>query len=185
MSIFKIFFTVIFISGFSLAQSPSLGLKVESLAYLNKNLSNNSSDFSTIAVPLSGYVRGCVNFLDKYELEAKAGAQLGETFSGFEYAFTFRYNLLYNIYPQLTYLNHNNSGNSGNTGGVYNSNFEFIGAGVEVKFTSVFGMDLNYYVPIGNRDLEYYLEYWATNKKVTTNEIGSMIKLGFIFNVGL
>ena len=54
---------------------------------------------------------------------------------------------------------------------------------MEVKFTSVFVMDLNYYVPIGKRDLEYSLEYWAANSKVTTNEIGSMIKLGFIFNV--
>jgi hypothetical protein len=184
VSALKTISLVLLISTLSFAQSLSVGIKVESLGYFNKNLSNNTSGFSTIVVPLSGYIRSCVNLADKYELEAKAGVQLGETFSGFEYAFTFRYNLLYNIYPQLTYLNHNNSGSSGNTGGVYDSNFEFIGAGVEIKFTSVFGMDLNYYVPIGNRDLEYSLEYWATNRKVTTNEVGSMIKLGFIFNIG-
>ncbi len=185
MSVLKILFIVIIFSVISFPQSLSLGLKVESLGYVNKNLTNNSSEFSTIVIPSSGYIRGYINLLDEYELEARAGGQLGETFSGFEYAFTFRYNLLFNIYPQVTYLKHNNAGSSGNTGGVYSTDFSFVGIGAEVKFTSVFGMDLNYYIPVGDRELEYSLEYIPTTRKVTTNEIGPMIKLGFIFNVGL
>lgn len=155
MSAIKIFFTVILFSIMSFAQSLSLGLKLESLGYVNKNLSNNNSEFSTIVIPFSGYLRGCVNLLDEYELEARAGGQLGETFSGFEYAFTFRYNLLFNIYPQVTYLKHNNAGSSSNTGGVHSNDFSFVGIGAEVKFTSMFGMDLNYYLPVGNQELEY------------------------------
>ncbi|QQS36429.1 MAG: hypothetical protein IPM56_00290 [Ignavibacteriales bacterium] len=185
MSVVKILSLAILFSTVSFAQSVSLGLKVESLGYLNKNISSNNTEFSTIGLPLSGYIRGCVNLLDDYEIEARAGVQLGETFSGFEYAFTFRYKLLFNIYPQITYLKHNNAGSSGNTGGVHSTDFSFAGIGAEVKFTSVFGMDLNYYIPVGDRELEYSLEYIPATRKVTTNEIGPMIKLGFIFNIGL
>lgn len=176
-----IFLLVLFSSSVNLAQSVSIGAKLESIYYFYKNTINNSTDEWMLPIPISGYLKVSVLFNNKYEVELKGGAQLGEIFFGPEYALTIKYNLLGDIFPLLTYLNHHNSGDSRTGRGTYNIKIEFIGAGVEAKLTKIFGLDLIYYLPIGKKDLEYDL--YSVPK--TTSKMESMIKLGFIFNINL
>ena len=124
---------------------------------------------------------------DKYELELKGGGQLGEVFAGPEYALEIKYNLVGKTYPLLVYLNHNNAGDSRNSGGTFNNTIEFIGIGIEAKLIKLFAMDLIFYVPVGNRDLEYSIDYSSSYsvKRVTSSKITSIIKLGFIINFNL
>lgn len=183
---FRIIFSLFLItSSISLAQSVNVGVRVESLAYFFKNVINNTSHEYFLPLPLSGYLRAGVSY-DKYELEMKLGAQLGEVFAGPEYAIEIKYNLVGKIFPLLAYLNHNNAGDSRISGGSYNNTIEFIGAGVEAKLTKLFGVDLIFYVPVGNSDLEFanYVGGF-TYKRVTSTKITTMIKLGFIFNINL
>ena len=116
----------------------------------------------------------------------KLGGQLGEVFAGPEYAVEIKYNLVGKISPLLVYLNHNNAGGGGNSGGPYNNTLEFLGAGAEAKLTKLFSLDLIFYAPVGNSDLEYsnYVGGFTYNR-VTSTKITTMIKLGFIFNFGL
>ncbi len=87
----------------------------------------------------------------------------------------------------LVYLNHNNAGGGGNSGGSYNHTIEFIGAGVEAKLIKLFAIDLIYYVPVRNSDLEYSIDYSSdySVKRIASTKITSMAKLGFIFSFSL
>ncbi len=62
-----------------------------------------------------------------------------------------------------------------------------MGIGIEAKLIKLFAMDLIFYVPVGNRDLEYSIDYSSNYsvKRVTSSKITSIIKLGFIINFNL
>ncbi len=169
----------------SFAQSVNVGVRIESLAYLYKDVIRNTSREYLLPLPLSAYIKAGISY-DKYELEMKLGGQLGEVFVGPEYAIEIKYNLIGKIFPLLVYLNHNNVGDGGNSGGPYHNTIEFLGGGVEAKLTKFFGVDLIFYFPVGKNDLEYanYVGGF-TYKRVTSTKITSMVKLGFIFNFSL
>ena len=170
----------------TLSQKVSLGVKLESFGYFIQNTVQNTSELSIIPVPLSGYVKASISLYDKYEVEIKGGVQLGEIFAGPEYALAVKYNLWENILPLITYLKHFNAGDSRTFGGIYNNEIEFIGIGMEAKLTKLFGLDLIFYIPIGEKGLEYSLDFYSTDiRKVTTSRMGTMLKLGFVFNIHL
>jgi hypothetical protein len=181
-----VFFLFLFISSISFAQSVNVGVRAESLTYFFKNVINNTGHEYFLPIPLSGYLKAGVSY-DKYELELKGGGQLGEVFAGPEYALELKYNIIKNIYPLVVYLNHINSGNSHNSGGTYSNTIEFMGIGIEAKLIKLFAMDLIYYVPVGNSDLEYSIDYSSDNsvKGIASTKMTSMIKLGFIISFNL
>ena len=180
-----ILFLFLIISSLSFAQSVNVGIRVESLTYFYRNVVNNTTHEYFLPLPLSGYIKAGFSY-NKYELEMKLGGQLGEVFAGPEYAVEIKYNLVGKIFPLLVYLNHNNAGGGGNSGGPYNNTLEFLGAGAEAKLTKLFSLDLIFYAPVGNSDLEYsnYVGGFTYNR-VTSTKITTMIKLGFIFSFGL
>jgi len=179
-----IFLIFIILPSTCLAQSFHIGVALESIAYSYKNIQNNFNEEYFTLIPLSGYIKGSVIFNEKYEIELKYGLQLGEVFAGLEYALELKYNLLWNLFPEIIYLKHFNFGDSRTGSGTYSNRIQFIGFGIEAKLTKVFGADLTYYKAIGNKGLEYSI-YPSTNKniRVTTSKMESMIKLGFIFNI--
>ncbi len=168
----------------SFCQQINLGIKLESLGYVEKYINRNSSDFQSIPLPLSGYLKGSILLKNKYEFELKGGAQLDENFAGPEYALSIKYSPIEKMFLIFTYLEHFNAGSSGNTGGIYSNNFSFGGIGIEAKLSRLFSLDLNYYLPFGEKGLGYSLDFNSNDyKKITTSKIGSVIKLGFIFNI--
>ncbi len=186
MNSIKLFFLILFISSTALAQSVNLGFKLESLYYSYKITKTNYTEESIIPIPLSGYIKLSVLFNDKYEVELKGGVQLEESFVGPEYALIFKYQLFKNIFPLFTYLNHSNKGDSRTGNGTYSNNFQFIGIGIEARLSKIFGVDLTYYMPFGEKGLGYSLDFSSNNyRRITTSEIESVIKLGFIFNINL
>ncbi len=176
-----IFFITLFSSSINLAQSFNIGLKLESIYYSCKNTDSNSIAEWMLPIPISGYLKFSLLIDAKYEVELKGGAQLGEIFCGPEYSLSLKYQLFNNLFPLLTYLNHSNKGDSRTGSGTISDKIEFIGAGVEVKLTKVFGMDLIYYKPIKEKALEYSIHI----NPGTTSIMKSLIKLGFIFNINL
>lgn len=186
MKLIFIIYILLFCSSTILPQSVSIGFKLESLGYFYKNTVQNTSELSILPIPLSGYVKASIVLYDKYEIELKGGAQLDEIFSGFEYALVFKYNLWESIFPLISYLKHFNAGDSRTGNGIYNNRIEFLGTGIEVRMTKVFGIDLIYYIPIGEKGLEYSIDINLINYGIiTTSQMDSMIKLGFIFNINL
>ncbi len=175
----------IVLSSTSFAQSVHVGIELESLGYSNRNIIKNISEEYITLIPLSGYLKGSITFYDKYEIELKYGAQLGEIFAGLEYALELKYNALWNLFPMISYMKHFNAGDSRTGSGIYNSRIEFLGLGIEAKITKLFGIDLLYYKAIGGKGLEYSIYSGPSSNKVTTSEMESMIKLGFIFNIKL
>lgn len=188
MCLNNILYLFLLSSSISLAQSVSLGFKLESLGYFYKNNVNNISELSIIPIPISGYVKASIVLYDKYEIELKGGVQLDEKFAGPEYAIVLKYKLWRNIFPLITYLKHFNAGDSRTGGGTYSNKIEFLGAGMEARLTKVFGVDLIYFIPIGGKELEYLIDINSVDlslEKITTTKMVSMIKLGFIFNINL
>ena len=186
MNSIKLLFLILFISASTLAQSVNLGVKLESLYYSYKITKTNYMEESIIPIPLSGYIKLSVLFNEKYEVELKGGVQLEESFVGPEYALIFKYQLFKNIFPLLVYLNHSNKGDSRTGNGTYSNNLQFVGIGAEARLTKVFGLDLTYYIPIGEKGLGYSLDFSSNSyRTITTSKIESLIKLGFIFNINL
>lgn len=180
-----ILLALILITSRSFCQQINLGIKLESLGYVEKYIKRNSSDFQSIPLPLSGYLKGSILLKNKYEFELKGGIQIaGDPFAGPEYAILFKYNIGHNIYPLITYMKHFNFGDSRTGSGTYDSTINFWGFGIETKFTKLFSLDLIYYLPFGEKGLGYSLDFNSNDyKKITTSEIGPEIKLGFIFNI--
>lgn len=166
------------------SQSLNIGLKFESLNYFYKNTVNGYSNESLMLLPFSGYLKSALS-LGNYEVEIKAGMQLDELFAGSEGAISLKYNIGRGIYPLVIYMIHFNGGDARNLNGTYGTTFKFVGAGIEGKMTKVFGLDLIYYLPVGDRKLTYSLEYDRIEKtyKPSFTNITGMLKLGFIFNI--
>jgi hypothetical protein len=169
----------ILISSITNGQSINIGLRFKSFAYSINHNQENTSGISFMPLPLSGYIKAGIIFYDKYEIELKTGYQLLSPFQGPEYALLFKYNIVQNIYPLFTYLNHFNAGDSRTGRGTYSNRMDFIGIGVEAKLVKLFNMDPTYYIPVGKRGLEY--EVGQFSEYITTSEMGPMIKLGFHF----
>ena len=161
-------------------QSVNIGLRFESFTYLINKTQGNSSDLKFMPLPLSGYLKAGVIFYDKYELELKTGVHLTDPFTGYEYAILFKYNLLKNFSPLISYLNHLNVEDSGMGYCTYGNNINFIGLGIESKVTKLFCLDIVCYLPVAKNDLEYEFH---VDKNITTTKMGPLIKLGFIFNI--
>ena len=181
----KLFFSVIFLfalgSSTTYGQTVSIGLRFESFAYF-VNYSQKSSGVQFMPIPLlSDYLKIGILIYDKYEIALKGGLQLGDLFVGGEYAILFKYNIVKNVFPLVTYLNHFNVGDLGMGHGTYGDRMDFIGIGAEGKLTKLFTLDLTFYIPIGKKNLEF--EVGSFDEKITTAKIGPMIKLGFIFNI--
>lgn len=181
----KIYLSVIFLltltSSTTYGQSVNIGLRFEGFAYF-VNYTQKPSGVQFMPLPLlSAYLKAGVLIYDKYEIELKGGLQLIDPFVGGEYAILFKYNIVKNVFPLITYLNHFNGGNLGMGHGTYDDRMDFIGFGVEGKLTKLFSMDITFYTPIGKKNLEY--EVGSFDERITTAKMGPMIKLSFIFNI--
>ena len=185
ISAFVFFMMIFYSSPVTDAQSVNAGIKLEALNYFYKNPVNGYSNESLMILPLSAYFKTAVNFSGTYEVELKAGIQLDENFSGYEGALVMKYNVGKGFYPLITYMAHFNGGDSRNLNGTYDTKFNFLGAGIEAKATKVFGIDLIYYFPIGDNKLTYSRKFTAEGSRysLSTTNITSLIKLGFIFNI--
>jgi hypothetical protein len=185
-SSFIIFITLL--SSIVYGQSVDIGLRFESFAYSINNVQEDNSQLKFMPIPFSGYLKGAINFSEKYELELKTGIMILDPFNGPEYQLYFKYGITKTLYPLITYMIHSNSGNSHMSGGAYNHRMDFIGFGVEAKIRKLFSLDLVCYVPVGEKNLEYEIDY-STNSGaaiysfITTSKMGPMLKLGFIFNI--
>ncbi len=172
----------------SFAQTVNIGLKLESLNYFYKNTRTGYHQESLTLLPLSAYLKASVIFNDRYEVEIKGGIQLDELFAGPECALSVKYDIGKGVCPLLTYMIHFNGGDARNLNGTYATTFNFIGAGIELKITKVFGMNLIYYVPVGDNRLTYSGYFVSTDSghyENSTSNIVSIFKLGFIFNITL
>ena len=160
----------IIISSILNAQSVDIGLRFESFAYSLHHPKTKTSDLKFMPIPLSGYLKACILFYDKYEVELKTGVQIIDPFTGPEYAVLFKYGILKNIFPLFTYMSHSNVGNSHTSGGTYDNRMDFIGFGVEAKLINFFNLDLVYYIPFGKKKLEYGISSGTYSNNVRNGE---------------
>jgi len=168
----------------SYTQTFNLGLRLESFGYSINSLQEKYTKVQIMPLPIfSGYVKAGIIFENKYELELKTGVQIIDPFVGPEYQILFKYGVSKTIFPLITYMLHTNVGNSHTSGGTYDTKFNFIGFGIEAKLKEFFSLDLVCYLPVGKKDLEYQITYNNFNNISTANQMGPMIKLGFIFNI--
>lgn len=75
---------------------------------------------------------------------------------------------------------HKNAGYSTTGPGTSNTAINFLGAGIEAKLSKLFGVDLSYMIPAGDKKLGWTLD--SSYNVVTSIEMGPMVKLGFIFS---
>ncbi len=161
------------------SQTFSLGLRTEIIDYFVINNQTNSTG-NTALFPASIYMKFGAGY-QQFSLDVKGGLQLGYPFFGSEYGATFKYSLTDRISPLIVWLKHFNGSDSHNSGGIYTEPIYFLGFGAEAEFTRVFSMDLTFYIPVGNSKLEYSKGYNGVHNLST--RVGTMIKLGFIFNI--
>lgn len=98
-----------------------------------------------------------------------------------EYGAELKYKITERISPLAAYLRHINGGSDHNSGGTYTEPINFIGAGAEAKLTKVFGLDLIFYLPIGNNNLEYSIG--DNGVRILSSQMKIIIRLGFIFHI--
>lgn len=176
--------TVIIISaGTAFGQSINIGFRLESFGYSVDYKLVQKQELTIVPIPLSAYIKSGILFYDKYEAELKWGLQLGDPFAGVEYAVLLKYNLIGNIFPFIAYMSHKNFGDSRTGSGRSDTRINFLGAGIEAKLSKLFGVDLSFLFPVCDKRLGYTLDLSGdTYNKVTTQEMGPLAKLGFIFS---
>jgi hypothetical protein len=162
------------------SQQFNMGLKVDLKYQRIESAQPYIKGTSLLALPAFLLKTG-VLFFDNLELEFDGGYQPGDRFAGIETAALIKYRVWDNIFPFVTYINHQNDGHSGTGDGTSNNTFNYFGAGFEYKVSKLFSGDLAYYYPLGKRGYDYEFSS-DPDKFINTTQVGSLVKLGFIFS---
>lgn len=174
---------IIISTGTVFGQSINIGFRLESYGYSAYNKPAQKHELTIVAFPLSAYTKAGILLYDKYEVELKGGFLLGDPFAGVEYSLLLKYNLVSKIFPFITYMSHKNFGDSRTGSGTSDTRINFWGAGIEAKLSKLFGVDLSFLFPVGDKKLGWTLDFSdGTYNTVTTEEMGPLVKLGFIFS---
>lgn len=169
----------------SYSQQIGIGFKMDIMKYIwLQKLPPHEGGRSITSSP-AFFLKFSTLFFDKFELELDVGYQLGDRFAGVEAAFLAKYRFWENIYPFVSYLNHQNDGHDGTGDGTSHYTYHLIGAGAEFRLNEIFSADIGYYYPVGERGYDYeYLSAGAEDFKYTnTSEINSVMRIGIILNI--
>ncbi len=160
-------------------QQFNVGFKVDIIKDVNiEPIQSYAKGTSLFPFP-AFFLKVGVLFFDNLELQLEGGSQIGDRFAGVEAAALIKYRASYNIFPFITYLNHQNQGHEGVGTGTLSNTYNFFGLGAELKVSKLFSADLAYYVPVGRKVFDYSLE---PDKTVYNSQVGSLVRLGFIFS---
>lgn len=179
LSLLSVFFFLLCFSTYS--QKFNAGFKVEIIKFYLTEPTLSTGDVHILTPISGGFLKMGILFFDKLEFELDGGYQLGDWFAGVETAFIAKYRFWDNIFPFITYLNHQNDGHEGTGSGTSNYTYNFFGAGAELKASKLFSAELAFYYPVGERGFNY--EFSGKEfRMVNTTKIGLLFRLGFIFS---
>ena len=161
------------------SQQFNVGFKIDMIKYVRiepiKSYAKGNSLFPFPAF----FLKAGVLFFNDLELQLEGGSQIGDRFAGIEAAAFIKLRAKDNVFAFISYLNHQNEGHEGTGDGTLTNTYNFIGLGAEIKASELFSADLSYYIPVGRKVFDYTLE---PDDTVYTTQVGSLVRLGFIFS---